>query len=103
MRSTTPAEKLEILLLLEEEDEETRQAAAAADCPSTITFVVVPRGGPQTKPKACNIGLFFAHGEFLVIYDAEDRPEPDQLKKAVIAFRRAQRRATTDWSACRPR
>ncbi len=86
-----PAEKLEILLLLEEEDEETRQAAAAADCPSTITFVVVPRGGPQTKPKACNIGLFFAHGEFLVIYDAEDRPEPDQLKKAVIAFRRAQR------------
>ncbi|GAA3624283.1 glycosyltransferase [Kineosporia mesophila] len=85
-----PVEKLEILLLLEEADDETRLAAAAADCPSTITFVVVPQGGPQTKPKACNIGLFFAHGEFLVIYDAEDRPEPDQLKKAVIAFRRAQ-------------
>ena len=45
-------------------------------------------GHPQTKPKACNVGLFFARGEFLVIYDAEDRPEPDQLKKAVIAFRR---------------
>ncbi|MBT0770861.1 glycosyltransferase [Kineosporia sp. J2-2] len=86
-----PPEKLEILLLLEEEDDETRMAAAAADCPSTITFVVVPKGGPQTKPKACNIGLFFAHGEFLVIYDAEDRPEADQLKKAVIAFRRAER------------
>jgi cellulose synthase/poly-beta-1,6-N-acetylglucosamine synthase-like glycosyltransferase len=84
-----PTEKLEILLLLEEDDDETRAAATAADCPVTITFVVVPRGGPQTKPKACNIGLFFARGDFLVIYDAEDKPDPDQLKKAFIAFRRA--------------
>ena len=85
-----PTEKLEILLLLEDDDEETRAAAASADCPQTVTFVVIPPGGPKTKPKACNVGLFFARGEFLVIYDAEDRPEPDQLKKAVIAFRRAE-------------
>jgi cellulose synthase/poly-beta-1,6-N-acetylglucosamine synthase-like glycosyltransferase len=85
-----PAEKLEILLLLESEDDETRAAAAAADCPQTVTFVTIPPGGPQTKPKACNVGLFFARGEFLVIYDAEDRPDPDQLKKAVVAFRRAE-------------
>ncbi len=84
-----PAEKLEIILLLEEDDDETRSAAMAADCPDTITFLTVPKGGPQTKPKACNIGLFFARGDFLVIYDAEDQPDPDQLKKAVIAFRRA--------------
>ena len=51
-------------------------------------FIVVPDGQPKTKPKACNLGLRFARGEFLVIYDAEDRPEPDQLKKAFIAFRR---------------
>jgi cellulose synthase/poly-beta-1,6-N-acetylglucosamine synthase-like glycosyltransferase len=44
---------------------------------------------PKTKPKACNVGLFFARGELLVIYDAEDRPDPDQLKKAVVAFRKA--------------
>ena len=83
-----PREKLEILLLLEENDTETIEAARAARPPSTITFLTVPPGQPQTKPKACNVGLFFARGEFLVIYDAEDRPEPDQLKKAVIAFRR---------------
>lgn len=81
-----PAEKLEILLLLEEDDWETRAAAAASRPPETMTFVTVPSGHPQTKPKACNVGLFFARGEFLVIYDAEDRPEPDQLKKAVAAF-----------------
>jgi cellulose synthase/poly-beta-1,6-N-acetylglucosamine synthase-like glycosyltransferase len=87
-----PAEKLQILLLLEEDDLETREAAAAADPPETILFVTVPRGQPQTKPKACNVGLFLAKGELLVIYDAEDRPDPDQLKKAFIAFQRGDAR-----------
>jgi glycosyltransferase XagB len=85
-----PKDKLEILLLLEEGDDETRAAAMSAGAPETITFVTVPPGGPQTKPRACNVGLFFARGEFLVIYDAEDVPDPDQLKKAVVAFRRAE-------------
>ncbi len=82
-----PAEKLEILLLMEEEDQETIAAARAARPPETVRFVVVPPGGPQTKPRACNLGLYFARGEFLVIYDAEDRPEPGQLREAVAAFR----------------
>ncbi len=84
-----PAAKLEILLLLEEDDEVTAAAARAADPPETITFVTVPRGHPQTKPKACNVGLFLARGDLLVIYDAEDRPDPDQLKRAVVAFNSA--------------
>jgi glycosyltransferase XagB len=86
-----PASKLQILLLLEEDDKETREAALAADPPETITFVTVPSGPPQTKPKACNVGLFLARGDYLVIYDAEDRPDPDQLKRAVVAFRRGDR------------
>ncbi len=83
-----PPEKLEILLLLEEDDHQTIEAARAANPPQQVTFVFIPKGQPQTKPKACNVGLFFARGEYLVIYDAEDRPDPDQLKKAVIAFRK---------------
>ena len=42
---------------------------------------------PKTKPRACNFGLAFARGEFLTIYDAEDIPEKDQLKKAAAFFR----------------
>jgi cellulose synthase/poly-beta-1,6-N-acetylglucosamine synthase-like glycosyltransferase len=84
-----PAEKLEILLLLEADDAETIAAVRAARPPETTTIMVVPDGTPKTKPKACNVGLFFARGEHLVIYDAEDRPDPDQLKKAALAFRRA--------------
>lgn len=83
-----PPEKLEVLLLIEEDDKETLEAAKAAHPPGHFFFVLIPPGVPRTKPKACNVGLFFATGEFLVIYDAEDRPEPDQLKKAVIAFRK---------------
>lgn len=82
-----PQEKLEILLLMVEEDHETIAAARAAQPPDTVKFVIVPRGRPQTKPRACNMGLVFSHGEFLVIYDAEDRPEPGQLREAVAAFR----------------
>jgi hypothetical protein len=47
----------------------------------------VPSAGPRTKPKALNIALPFARGTFTVIYDAEDRPEPDQLRRALQAFR----------------
>jgi len=41
---------------------------------------------PKTKPKACNYGLFFARGKYVTIYDAEDIPEPDQLKLALANF-----------------
>ncbi len=83
-----PADKLDILLLLEEDDPSTLAAAKAAAPGANVRILVVPAGQPQTKPKACNVGLLFALGEYLVIYDAEDQPESDQLKKAVLAFRR---------------
>lgn len=83
-----PKEKLEIILLLEEDDTETLEAARLAAPPEVVRFLVVPHAIPKTKPKACNVGLMFAQGEYTVIFDAEDRPEPDQLKKAVVAFRK---------------
>ena len=84
-----PADRLEILLLLEEDDEETIAAATRIQLPSHFSTLIVPRGYPQTKPRACNVGLAHAHGQFVVIYDAEDRPDSDQLKKALIAFQRS--------------
>ncbi len=83
-----PREKLDIKLLLEEDDPETLAEIRAAEWPSCVETIIVPHGSPKTKPKACNHGLLAARGEYLVIYDAEDRPEPDQLKKAICAFRR---------------
>jgi len=81
-----PKSKLDVKLLFEEVDEETLQAAKELDPPSYIEFITVPDAQPRTKPKACNYGLISARGRYLVIFDAEDRPEPDQLKKVVIAY-----------------
>jgi len=84
-----PTHLLEVLILVEEDDVETQAAALAAGPPPHFQFITVPAGAPKTKPKACNVGLEFATGEYLVVFDAEDRPDPDQLKKAFLAFRRA--------------
>lgn len=82
-----PRDKLDIIILFEENDPETLAAAKAAAPGANVRFLIVPAGDPQTKPKACNVGLLYAQGEHLVVYDAEDRPDPDQLRKAVLAFR----------------
>ncbi|MEO8529141.1 MAG: glycosyltransferase, partial [Pseudolysinimonas sp.] len=83
-----PADKLEVLVLIEDEDHLTREAYLGSNPPPNFHLVNIPKGTPQTKPRACNVGLFLASGEFLVIYDAEDAPDADQLKKCVVAFRR---------------
>ena len=85
-----PAAKLEILLLCEEEDDTTIDAIIEADLPPFFQLLVVPDSQPKTKPKACNYGLQQATGELVVIFDAEDRPDPDQLKKVLLAWERAE-------------
>ncbi len=74
-----PAEKLDVIIAVEADDRETRAALAARDNRMPVTVIPVPTSGPRTKPKAINVALPFARGTFTVIYDAEDRPEPEQL------------------------
>lgn len=81
-----PSDRLQVLLLTEEDDTETRAAIALLGLPEHFEVVTVPDGSPRTKPRACNYGLLQATGDFIVIYDAEDVPEPLQLKKAVLTF-----------------
>ncbi|MBI3673594.1 MAG: glycosyltransferase [Rhizobiales bacterium] len=81
-----PAEKLDIKLILEESDIAMRRAVAAIELPAQFEVIVVPGGRPQTKPRALNYGLRFARGELLTIYDAEDIPEPGQLRLAAETF-----------------
>lgn len=81
-----PLSKLDIKLILEEDDEETIQSAKRLGLEGNFEIIRVPHSLPKTKPKACNYALHFARGDFVTIYDAEDKPEPDQLKKALCAF-----------------
>ncbi len=84
-----PLAKLDIKIVLEESDHETIAAARALKLEPIFEIILVPPSQPQTKPKACNYALNFARGDFLVIYDAEDKPETDQLRKVVAAFERS--------------
>ncbi len=82
-----PKEKMEVILLLEEDDDKTLQAAKDFGLASYVKLLVVPQSLPKTKPKACNYGLGYSMGKYVVVYDAEDRPDPMQLKKAYLAFK----------------
>jgi len=84
-----PLGKLDIKLVLEASDHETIEVASKLGLEGMFEVIRVPPSLPQTKPKACNFALQFARGEYLVIYDAEDRPEPDQLRKVVATFRKS--------------
>jgi cellulose synthase/poly-beta-1,6-N-acetylglucosamine synthase-like glycosyltransferase len=81
-----PREKLDIKLIIEEDDDKTLEAVRVLDFPAIFEVIIVPFHMPKTKPKACNYALHFAKGEYLTIYDAEDVPDTDQLKKVVALF-----------------
>ena len=79
-----PKELLDILLLLEEGDEVTKKHLASVNPPPRDFDVIeVPKGVLRTKPRALNYGLSFARGEIIGILDAEDRPDPDQIREVV--------------------
>jgi glycosyltransferase XagB len=81
-----PTTKLDIQVLMEQDDQATINAFNKWNPPSHFHGIVVPYGEPKTKPKACNYGLIHARGDYIVIFDAEDIPQPDQLKKIIVAF-----------------
>lgn len=83
-----PEAKLDVMLLLEADDDETLTAARAIDLPSHIRIVEIPPSEPRTKPKALNFALTDTSAEIVTIYDAEDQPDPLQLRKvaATLAY-----------------
>lgn len=84
-----PQDKLDIKFLLEKNDVKTAESLARLDLAWNHQVIIVPDGLPRSKPRACNYGLLFAFGDYLTIYDAEDRPDPDQLKLALHHFQNA--------------
>lgn len=81
-----PAAKLDCMLVLEAADRETVAVARTMTLPPFMRIVVVPDCLPRTKPKALNYAIQLARGDFITVFDAEDVPDPRQLRKAVRAF-----------------
>lgn len=81
-----PRDRLEIVLVVEDDDHLTRQALMSADLPPWFRIVVAPGGRVRTKPRALNIALDQCRGSIVGVYDAEDAPEPDQLRRVAAQF-----------------
>ena len=81
-----PRAKLDVKIVVEADDVETRATLATMPRPAFIDVVVVPKGQPRTKPRALNAALLEARGRLLTIFDAEDVPDPLQLRKAAARF-----------------
>lgn len=90
-----PREKLDLKFAIEPDDAQTRAAIEQLHLPAPYEIVTAPDIGPRTKPKALNAALPFARGSFVVVYDAEDRPDPDQLRRALAIFLHSD-----EWLAC---
>ena len=84
-----PAAKLDIRLLIEAEDTGMQAALAHIALPSHVSVTIVPPGLPRTKPRALNLALLEARGTLFTIFDAEDIPDPQQLRMAAARFLRA--------------
>lgn len=81
-----PPEKLDIKFVVESVSRSTLEAVASELEDARFELVIVPEAAPQTKPKALNYALPLVRGEFLVIFDAEDIPQANQLRRAASIF-----------------
>jgi cellulose synthase/poly-beta-1,6-N-acetylglucosamine synthase-like glycosyltransferase len=81
-----PAVLLDICLIAEADDTATLDSLAQTVLPASMRIVVVPPGNVRTKPRALNYALDFCRGEIVGVYDAEDAPDPDQIRQVVRRF-----------------
>jgi len=81
-----PKNRLDVKLVIEEDDLLTQKELSLAILPKYFHIVKVPKSSPRTKPKALNYAIQYISGDYVVVYDAEDYPHPDQLIKALSKF-----------------
>jgi cellulose synthase/poly-beta-1,6-N-acetylglucosamine synthase-like glycosyltransferase len=101
MRLNYPRAKLDVKFVVECDDVETAQALRAATACTAFEIIVAPPGTPRTKPRALNVAAPFLKGSLATVFDAEDLPDPNQLRKSAAVFARAdQRLACLQASLC---
>ncbi|KMW56778.1 Glycosyl transferase, group 2 family protein [Candidatus Rhodobacter oscarellae] len=84
-----PEELLDVCLIVESDDQVTCDALDQAALPGFIRRIVVPATQLKTKPRALNYALDFCRGSIVGVYDAEDAPAPDQIRRVVQQFQEA--------------
>ncbi len=81
-----PKDRMDVILLVDSDDNYLGQITNM-NLPSHFRIISSSPDFPFTKPKVCNIGLYGTDADYIVIYDAEDKPDPLQLRKVVNEFK----------------
>jgi glycosyltransferase XagB len=81
-----PRDLLDVVLAVEADDTVTFKALAKANLPKWMRVISVPDGQVRTKPRALNVALDHCRGSIVGVYDAEDAPDPDQIRKVITRF-----------------
>lgn len=78
--------ELNVFLLDDGSTDRTGEIAKAfAKLFSRIHYVRVPPGTPKGKSRVLNYGLSITDGDYVVVYDADNRPEPSAVRLLVEA------------------
>ena len=83
-----PRDRLQIIAAVEADDVATVAACWRVGRHLGLQLAFAEGHAPRTKPRALNAALAMARGDLLVVYDAEDRPHPRQLREAATGFAR---------------
>ena len=81
-----PRAKLDVKFVVEIDDEATPAALRAHALRAPNEIVIAPKGAPRTKPRALNVAMPLARGSLVAVFDAEDVPQPDQLRRSAALF-----------------
>jgi cellulose synthase/poly-beta-1,6-N-acetylglucosamine synthase-like glycosyltransferase len=75
--------RFEVLVLDDRSEDGTGERAARVPVPVPVRVVRVPQGTPPGKAAVLNLGTQLARGEILAVFDADARPDPEFLLRAV--------------------
>lgn len=76
--------KLEVYLLNDNSTDNTSDIAQYyADRLANIHHIKVPAGSPKGKARVLNYGVSISAGDLVVVYDADNQPNPDAVKLLV--------------------
>jgi len=81
-----PKDKLDIVILIDSDDVYSDHYISL-ELPEYFRLEIAEVCHPMTKPKVCNMGLHSTDADYVVIYDAEDVPDPNQLLKVLHKFK----------------
>lgn len=81
-----PRDRTDAIIVVAQEDVATLTALRATSPRGWVRVARVPMVDFVDVVQACDHGLALARGRYVVAYDQDERPAPDQLRRAVAVF-----------------